>query len=199
MSRARLLASAALAPAVQASKSPISRASRPGCLANWSRTTFVFRAHEDSHILALHSAACKRGRRLLSSSWSALPLLVLGAIAALYPPHPAHAQNAAFQGFFEDVCAGGGSPTGNLSARCGDTPGGGGDLSGDSESSLNPSQIVTSNESGLLRARNQELRERLLRRRAEVAGLEQPPRSSQPVRERSGAGVRSRRDSERTG
>jgi outer membrane autotransporter protein len=50
---------------------------------------------------------------------------------------PAAAADAEFQDFFFQVC---GAPSGELAARCAETPGGLGNLSGDSESSLNPSQ-----------------------------------------------------------
>lgn len=61
------------------------------------------------------------------------------------------ASNAVFQGYFFDVC--GGTPTGTLAARCGETPGGTGDLSGNSETSLNPNQSLSNNEVSLARAR----------------------------------------------
>jgi len=51
----------------------------------------------------------------------------------------AHAANAPFQGFFFNVCV---NPTGALAQRCADTTNAQGDLSGDSESSLNPSQTL---------------------------------------------------------
>lgn len=51
----------------------------------------------------------------------------------------AHAANPPFQGFFFNVCT---NPTGALAQRCAETPNGNGDLSGDSESSLNPSQTL---------------------------------------------------------
>lgn len=48
----------------------------------------------------------------------------------------ARADNAPFQAFFFSVCGG---ASGVLAARCNETPDGLGNLSGDSESSLNPS------------------------------------------------------------
>jgi hypothetical protein len=51
----------------------------------------------------------------------------------------ADAANPPFQSFFFNVCA---NPTGALAQRCAETPNAGGDLSGDSESSLNPSQTL---------------------------------------------------------
>ena len=78
---------------------------------------------------------------------------------------PASAQNARFQNFMFSVCTG--APTGALTTRCGETPGGGGDISTDSEDSLNPSQTVRLNEAGLERARalSREIQERLESRR----------------------------------
>ncbi|MEM6707759.1 MAG: autotransporter outer membrane beta-barrel domain-containing protein [Pseudomonadota bacterium] len=64
----------------------------------------------------------------------ALPsLLLLGSVM------PSYAVNPGFQDFFFSVCA---SAEGALAARCAETNGGLGDLSGDSESSLNPSQTL---------------------------------------------------------
>ena len=70
-------------------------------------------------------------------------------------------QNAAFQNFFFDVCA---TPSAAaLGARCAETPGGTGNVSGDSEDSLNPSQVVSSNEAALIRSKGtrREISERL--------------------------------------
>ena len=71
----------------------------------------------------------------------------------------AQAANAEFQAFFFDVC---GAPTGALANRCAETPGGLGNLSGDSESSLNPSQNLshTLTSSSLAQTRSKEARER---------------------------------------
>ena len=63
----------------------------------------------------------------------------------------AWAANSEFQGFFFNVCSG--APTGNLATRCAETPGSTGNLSGDSESSLNPNQSLSSNESALGRVK----------------------------------------------
>lgn len=65
---------------------------------------------------------------------------------------PAWAANAAYQGFFSAVCAG--APTGPLAVRCGETTGGAGDLSGDSETSLNMNQPLNNNDTALARARS---------------------------------------------
>lgn len=72
---------------------------------------------------------------------------------------PSRAANADFQNFFFDVCL---TPTGDLATRCGETTGGLGNLSGDSESSLNPSQNLTHTVGpvGVAVARSKETRER---------------------------------------
>lgn len=84
----------------------------------------------------------------------------LGAVSA-------SAQNAAFQDFFFQACV---NPTGALAARCDETPGDLGDLSGDSEDSLNPSQALAVHESSLGRARvvSRQVQERLEQRRAQA-------------------------------
>jgi outer membrane autotransporter protein len=71
----------------------------------------------------------------------------------------AHAANAEYQSFFFDACV---APTGALATRCAQTPGGAGDLSGDSESSLNPSQNLshTLTSASLAQTRTKEARER---------------------------------------
>lgn len=77
---------------------------------------------------------------------------------------PVRAVNPAFQEFFFRVCE---NPSGALAARCGETPNAAGDLSGDSESSLNPSQTLSSTDGALaaVRARTREARERVERYR----------------------------------
>jgi len=81
-------------------------------------------------------------------------------LALALQPSGAFATNAEFQNFFFSVCS---NPTGALAARCGETNGGLGDVSGDSESSLNPSQTLSSNDAALEAAqrRSREIRERL--------------------------------------
>jgi outer membrane autotransporter protein len=82
------------------------------------------------------------------------------AIAALLGAAPqAQSANADFQNFFFDVCL---SPTGALAARCAETPLGTGNVSGDSESSLNPSQNLAHNQPAISTAqtRSKEARER---------------------------------------
>lgn len=71
----------------------------------------------------------------------------------------AQAANVEFQNFFFDVCL---APTGTLATRCAETPGATGNLSGDSESSLNPSQSLSHNQSAvsLAQTRSKEARER---------------------------------------
>lgn len=71
----------------------------------------------------------------------------------------ARSANADFQAFFFQACS---TPSGALATRCGETPGGLGNLSGDSESSLNPSQNLsqTATAAGLAQARSKEARER---------------------------------------
>lgn len=72
---------------------------------------------------------------------------------------PAGAADPAFQSYFFQVCA---TATGALATRCSETPAGLGDLSGDSESSLKPSQNLshTKSSSGLAEVRSTEARER---------------------------------------
>ena len=98
---------------------------------------------------------------------------VLAAAALLAPA--ARAQHAPFQAFFATVCAG--SPGGSLATRCGETPGGAGDLSGDSELSLNPNQSLAAHDASQARVRqlSQDIEERLAARRAdEGASLATP-------------------------
>jgi outer membrane autotransporter protein len=94
------------------------------------------------------------------------------AICALIAPG-GFAANAEFQDFFFDACV---NPVGTLATRCGETPGGTGDLSGDSESSLNPTQSLSSNDPSLAIAqkRAQESRERSerLREGDTIAGID---------------------------
>ena len=86
--------------------------------------------------------------------------IMVGVCAGWLAAVPAHAVNATFQDFFFDVCA---SPSGALAARCNETPAAAGDLSGDAESSLNPSQTLSSTDGALAeaRARSKEARERM--------------------------------------
>lgn len=97
---------------------------------------------------------------------SLLVRILLVSIASLpaISTNTAFASNASFQAFFTDLCAGTGTPTGDLATRCAETGNGSGDgnLSGDSESSLNPSQTLSSNDVSIAaaRSRSQETRER---------------------------------------
>ena len=83
-------------------------------------------------------------------------LVSLGLVLAA----SAEAANPAFQTFFFDVCQ---QPQGALASRCATTPGAAGDLSGNSESSLNPTQGLASGTMtrGNAEARARELRDRL--------------------------------------
>jgi uncharacterized protein YhjY with autotransporter beta-barrel domain len=90
------------------------------------------------------------------------PARTIGPLAAsllLFSAPSALAVNPNFQAFFFDVCT---SATGALAARCSETANGEGDLSGDSESSLNPSQVLNANAAGLAaaRARSKQAQER---------------------------------------
>jgi outer membrane autotransporter protein len=93
------------------------------------------------------------------SSW----LIVAAGISLAAP---STAQNAQFQTFFASVCP---TATGTLLTRCQQTPGGLGDLSSDSESSLNPNQLAALNDAALSRAQStaRELQERLEGKREE--------------------------------
>lgn len=64
---------------------------------------------------------------------------------------PALATNPELQALFFEACA---NPTAALAARCGETTAGLGNLSGDSESSLNPSQPLSGNAQALRAAAN---------------------------------------------
>ena len=93
-------------------------------------------------------------------------LVVLGFSIALLAP-VAQAQHAPFQSFFSTVCTG--STSGSLSTRCAETPGGGGNLSTDSEVSLNPNQSLATHDASQARARqlSQDIEDRLAARRGE--------------------------------
>lgn len=106
-----------------------------------------------------HAAAITVGAQEMghnSTHW----VLVIGLAASM----PARADNPRFQDFFFDVCA---NPTGALAQRCSETPSGAGNLSGESESSLNPSQTLSTTDGALseARARSKEARERVERYR----------------------------------
>lgn len=101
---------------------------------------------------------------------------LVAALSAVGMLSPAHAANEDFQDFFTDVCAGTGAPSGDLAARCAETGEGTGDgnISTDSESSLNPSQTLSSHDASLAdaRSRSKETRERGERRREEDSSLD---------------------------
>ena len=85
--------------------------------------------------------------------------VLLGAAVSALGGLSAQADNAALQALFFDACA---NPSGALAERCAETPGGLGDLSGDSESSLNPSQTLgaTAATGSLVRERAERARRR---------------------------------------
>lgn len=88
-----------------------------------------------------------------STRWmSRSGLAVLGAV--LLAAGHAQAQDAEYQNFFTSICAGG-NASANLATLCAATPGGGGNISGDSENSLNPAQSLTSANYALARAKDQ--------------------------------------------
>lgn len=87
-------------------------------------------------------------------------LTLTAAVAGVLLTAPAaRAADPEFQDFFFDVCL---SPTGTLATRCAETPGATGNLSGDSESSLNPSQNLSYNQPAIsvAQTRSKEARER---------------------------------------
>ncbi len=90
--------------------------------------------------------------------------LIAAAVGLALAASSARADNAPFQTFFFAVCPG---ATGALATRCAQTPGGLGDLSGSSESSLNPSQSLSRNAPnvGVALARTKAVRERGERQR----------------------------------
>lgn len=88
------------------------------------------------------------------------PIACRAAVAGiLFAAAEARAANAEFQAFFFQACA---SPSGALATRCAETPAGLGNLSGDSESSLNPSQNLsqTATAATLAQGRSKQARER---------------------------------------
>ena len=92
------------------------------------------------------------------------PIAALVVVMTVCSTTPVWAANEAFQDYFFDVCA---SPSGTLALRCAETDSGLGNLSGDSESSLNPSQTLSSVDGAMFAAqqRSQEVRERMRARR----------------------------------
>lgn len=86
----------------------------------------------------------------------------------------ANAANQAFQDFFFGICQNGGAQ-GNLIVRCNETAGGLGDLSGDSESSLNPTQTLNSNDAaiGIARRQAKQNRERLDAQNSDVNDMDE--------------------------
>ena len=86
----------------------------------------------------------------------ALPsaLMALAVGLSMLAVASARAQDADYQSFFTGICAGGNAGA-NLATLCAVTPGGGGNISGDSENSLNPAQALTSANHALSRAKAQ--------------------------------------------
>ncbi|MFC1773246.1 autotransporter outer membrane beta-barrel domain-containing protein [Pseudomonadota bacterium] len=84
----------------------------------------------------------------MQKSFSGAQLIVVSI--SVLAMRGALAADPVFQNFFFDACD---NPVGDLAVRCGETPGGTGDLSGNSESSLNPSQPLSSQAAALGRAR----------------------------------------------
>lgn len=81
--------------------------------------------------------------------------LVLAAVAAMMlVSGGARAQDANYQNFFTNICSGGNASS-NLAGLCAVTVGGTGNVSGDSENSLNPAQTLTSANQALGRAKAQ--------------------------------------------
>jgi uncharacterized protein YhjY with autotransporter beta-barrel domain len=93
-----------------------------------------------------------RSANILDRRWASLSRAAsLGALACVVSS-AANAANPAFQDFFQqNVCN---SPLGELQNRCTEWTGVVGDLSGDSESSLNPSHSLSNNDTALDRALN---------------------------------------------
>jgi hypothetical protein len=89
-----------------------------------------------------HSITANRGLVSIAAA--------LGACLLAAAPR-AEAANPVFQDFFFDICD---NPTGPLLDRCMEWTGPQADLSGDSESSMNPSQILSNNDTPLARAMN---------------------------------------------
>jgi outer membrane autotransporter protein len=90
------------------------------------------------------------------------PIVLLASTLAVSAA-PAVADDAAFQSFLFDACV---SPVGELAARCGETEAGQGGVSGASQSSLNPNQVLAnpSSASSFARERARESRSRQDRR-----------------------------------
>ncbi len=83
----------------------------------------------------------------------ALAFLAVAVFASLWGSKGAQAQNAVFQNFFTSVCTGAGA-SGALATRCAQTGGGtgSGNIAGDSESSLNPTQALSGADGAIAQA-----------------------------------------------
>lgn len=105
---------------------------------------------------------------------------LLLSLAAALGAGGARADNAAFQGYFFRVCD---AAVAELANRCAETPGGQGDLSGNSESSLNPGQTLSGTDAAFssARARSEEARDRMARYRSEATAAEGPQLTLGPL------------------
>lgn len=105
---------------------------------------------------------------------SAQPATVGIVIALAVLGLPVHAANDAVQGVFNNACR---TPTAALAVRCAQTPDGAGNVSGDSESSLNPSQLLSAADGvlGSGQQRSIEVRERQHRGQKDAAALRVGP------------------------
>ncbi|MEX2617440.1 MAG: autotransporter outer membrane beta-barrel domain-containing protein [Alphaproteobacteria bacterium] len=95
-------------------------------------------------------------------------MTVAAGSAVLFAAQGAFAANQALEDLFITACTG---AVGDMATSCGNAPGS--LLSGDAESSMNPSQALTSNDLSLSRAKTmmREAQERLDRERQEKAGI----------------------------
>lgn len=96
----------------------------------------------------------KSKSRLLKSLNSAIALLGTLALTFFFATSSHGAGQPSFQNFFFSVCGpAANKPGGKLAKRCKETNQGAGDLSNESEASLNPSQILSGNDAALRGAR----------------------------------------------
>ena len=95
-------------------------------------------------------------------------LAVAAGSATLLAAHGATAANQALENLFITACTG---AVGDMAVSCGNAPGS--LLSGDAESSMNPSQSLTNNDLSLSRAKSmmREAQDRLEKERQEKAGI----------------------------
>lgn len=116
-------------------------------------------------------ASMVKTRRIASRAFvlRVMSIVSIGAAGLFGVTGAASAQDAVFQNFFFNVC---GNPAAALATRCGETPAAAGNLSGDSESSLNPSQALSAADSALAKAkeRTRAILEKLEAQRDEAGG-----------------------------